>query len=597
MKDFKGKVALITGAANGFGREFVKQAAERGMKIVAVDIEGEEVKACEAIAKELGAEDIICLQADVSLESDVNGVVETALNKYGRIDLLINNAGIGAGGSISTLPLKDWEWMMYTNVFSHIYFMRKVIPVMKQQGTHCNILNVASLAGLITLNLMPGYYATKHAALELARATQMEMELTGADIQVSVYCPGFVQTDLHHCERHRPPRFSDASDPYYQSDAYKKVASIIEGQVLSGYPIDGVGKRCFEAIENDQFYIVTHKEYSPVIRKQIADRVNRVNPDLRNWGGERILVDPGNTDLTGRVALITGAAYGFGKEFVKQAAARKMKIVAVDIMEDALKEIAPLAKELGADDITLIHADVSLYEETEKVVKSTMEKYGQIDLLINNAGTVTSGGVCEVPLQDWEWIFRTNYLSHVYFMRQVVPIMQKQGTHCNILNVCSVAGLITSNSMPAYYATKSAAVALSECIEYEMQEIGANIHLSVFCPGFVQTNLHHHQEYRPARYSDLSDPFYASEMYAQGQQSAAFVVQTGYPIDGFGEHVFKAIEKDQFYIVTHPEFDAHILQQAEYAVNEENPVFVTVEEVIQDVVNIPGKEKVTKLER
>ena len=182
--------------------------------------------------------------------------------------------------------------------------------------------------------------------------------------------------------------------------------------------------------------------------------------------------------LTGKTALITGAAYGFGKEFVKQAAKRKMKIVAVDIMEDELMKLEDVAKEFGAEDITLIPADVSLYEETEKVVKATMDKYGQIDLLMNNAGTCTPGYGFMIPLQDWEWIIRTNFLSHVYFMRQVIPIMKAQGTHCNILNVCSIAGLITSNAMPGYYSTKHAAVQLSRATQYELEEIGADIQVS-----------------------------------------------------------------------------------------------------------------------
>ena len=109
MKDFKGRVAVITGAANGFGFEFVKEAAKRGMKILAVDIEGDEVLACEPVAKELGAEEIVCLQADVSLLEDTEKIVKTAMEKFGQIDLLINNAGTGKGGTISNLPLRDWE--------------------------------------------------------------------------------------------------------------------------------------------------------------------------------------------------------------------------------------------------------------------------------------------------------------------------------------------------------------------------------------------------------------------------------------------------------------------------------------------------------
>ena len=169
-------------------------------------------------------------------------------------------------------------------------------------------------------------------------------------------------------------------------------------------------------------------------------------------------------EFKGKTALITGAAYGFGKEFVKQAAMRGMKIVAVDIMGDELAKLEDIAKECGAEDITLITADVGIYEETEKVVNTALEKYGTIDILMNNAGVAVPGNGYNLPLRDWEWIVQTNFMSHVYFMRQVIPIMIKQGTHCNIMNTCSVAGVINWIGMVPYYATKHAAVALAESI-------------------------------------------------------------------------------------------------------------------------------------
>ncbi|MBQ9063736.1 MAG: SDR family NAD(P)-dependent oxidoreductase, partial [Eubacterium sp.] len=122
-------------------------------------------------------------------------------------------------------------------------------------------------------------------------------------------------------------------------------------------------------------------------------------------------------DFKGKVALITGAAYGFGKEFVKQAAQRGMKIAAVDIIGEELEKVIPIAQELGAEEIITIQADVSIYEETEKVVAATMEKYGAIDLLMNNAGVAVPGNGSNLPLRDWEWIVQTNFMSHIYFMR------------------------------------------------------------------------------------------------------------------------------------------------------------------------------------
>ncbi|MBQ6621776.1 MAG: SDR family NAD(P)-dependent oxidoreductase [Mogibacterium sp.] len=276
-------------------------------------------------------------------------------------------------------------------------------------------------------------------------------------------------------------------------------------------------------------------------------------------------------DFKGRVAIITGAAYGFGNEFVKQAAMRGMKIVAVDIMGEELAKVEAMAKEYGAEDITLITADVSLLEETEKVVNTTLEKYGQIDLLMNNAGIAVPGNGYDLPLRDWEWIVQTNLMSHIYFMRQVIPVMMKQGTHCNIMNTCSVAGVINFLGMVPYYTVKHAAVALAESTNYELQAVGANIRMGVFCPGYVQTHLDHSEEYRPARFQAPEDPYYQSEAFFKGQAEAKHVIETGFPIAGYGEMVFKAIEEDTFYVLPHEMYDGILKIQTGEKLQRKNP--------------------------
>ena len=276
-------------------------------------------------------------------------------------------------------------------------------------------------------------------------------------------------------------------------------------------------------------------------------------------------------DFKGKVAIITGAAYGFGKEFVKQAAQRGMKIVAVDIMGEELAKVEAVAKEYGAEDITLITADVGLYEDTEKVVKTTLEKYGQIDLLMNNAGIAIPGNGYDLPLRDWEWIVQTNFMSHIYFMKQVIPVMAAQGTHCNIMNTCSVAGVINFVGMVPYYAVKHAAVALAESTNYELQAAGVDIAMGVFCPGYVQTHLDHSEEYRPERFKAPEDPYYQSAAFAKGQAEAKYVIETGYPIDGYGELVFKAIEDDQFYVLPHEMYDGILKIQTGEKLQRKNP--------------------------
>lgn len=256
-------------------------------------------------------------------------------------------------------------------------------------------------------------------------------------------------------------------------------------------------------------------------------------------------------DFKNKVAVITGAGNGFGFEIAKECADREMKLVLADIDEKDLGSAVSYLKEKGAD-VTGVHCDVTLDAEVGKMVDVAMDTYGSIDFLVNNAGVAISGPVWELPIQDWDWIVGANLMSQIYAMKRVIPIMLKQGTECHILNVASIAGLITTNGMPAYHTTKHASVALTESTSYDLQAIDANIKMSVFCPGFVQTDLHHHERHRPERFSDKSDTYYSTPQYAAGLKRAEFVITTGMPIDSIGMSVMNGIEEDQFYILTHP---------------------------------------------
>lgn len=137
------------------------------------------------------------LMADVSLESGVDAMIDEAVACFGKIDLLINNAGIMMGGSVVDLPAREWEWAFQVNCMSQVYAMKRVIPIMKQQGTSCHIVNVASAAGLVPSYQMPAYTATKQFCVALTESVSLELEESAKNIKLSVFCPGFVKTSLH----------------------------------------------------------------------------------------------------------------------------------------------------------------------------------------------------------------------------------------------------------------------------------------------------------------------------------------------------------------------------------------------------------------
>lgn len=279
MKEFSGKTALITGAGNGFGAEFAKEAGKRGMKVLAADINEEGARRTRDAIREAGGTSELCV-VDVSLEADIERMVRSAMDAFGRIDLLINNAGIALGGSVVDLPARDWEWIIAVNNLSQVHAMKRVIPIMLAQGSPCHIVNVASLAGLVTLGRMPAYFATKHFSVALSESVFYDLQAMGADIGMSVFCPGYARTDLHHCERHRPGRFASKDDPYYSSEKYKEIQKRAERVVTGGMSLDRIGSIVFRAIERGDFYIETDKKAKLLIARRAGDILFERRPKL-----------------------------------------------------------------------------------------------------------------------------------------------------------------------------------------------------------------------------------------------------------------------------------------------------------------------------
>ncbi|MCI7551728.1 MAG: SDR family NAD(P)-dependent oxidoreductase [Arcanobacterium sp.] len=545
MKYFAGKVALITGGANGIGKAFAIAAAKRGMKIALVDIDAADLVGTAAVLKGLGAE-VVTIETDVTDAAEVKKSVEKTMEAFGQIDLLFNNAGIAPAGDVLELPVIDWQWAVQANLVSHGYYYSEVLPIMEKQGTPGHILATASIAGAIPgFGSNPAYSATKHGALALAEDLRVYMDLHKLDIGVTVYCPGFVQTDLHHSMRHRPERFTDNDDPWYSSDAYRARLNNTNVNISTGIPIDGVGERIFEAVENNDLFVFTHPEYAPLVKHRHAN----IEKDGEAYDGLGIETD---RDFTGQVALITGAASGFGREFAKEAFSRGMKLSLVDIQEDKLKAFAEELEKEGAEVLT-IPADVSLPKDVKATVDKTMERYGQIDVLFANAGVATLGDESHLKPQDWDWAASANLLSHAYYYREVLPIMIKQGTPANIMSTASIAGVIPGFAkVPTYAATKHALVAFVEAAAgYLKDHDVSNVKVSVYCPGFVQTRLQHSDDYRPERFAKGDDPYYESDYYKESAEGLNYLITHGTELEPVAKRLFKALEEGQLYVLTH----------------------------------------------
>lgn len=272
-----------------------------------------------------------------------------------------------------------------------------------------------------------------------------------------------------------------------------------------------------------------------------------------------------------KVVVVTGAGNGIGKALALGCAERGADLVVNDIHGDEAEETAKEIRALGRKAVS-VQADVSLSSECQKIFDVTMKNFDHVDFLINDAGVSAFGNVKEIVEQDIEWVTGVNFYSHWYMMKRFIPQMQKQGNHCQILNVCSIAGLITLAPSPIYFSTKHAAVALSECTYKWLKEIKSNIDLAVFCPGFVQTEMYLTDRHRPERFAKNDDPFYTSPEYAAYDKGNRYVLNNGRPLDEVIEEVFKTLGTENFYILTHPQYDKLLREQGKFQADMVRPI-------------------------
>ena len=281
MKDFSNKVAVITGAANGIGLAIAQECAAREIKIVLADIDGPDLRRATEHLQAKGA-DVLAVETDVMKFQDVQMLGRRALEKFGHVDLLFNNAGVVVAGPAWLLSLNDWEWTMKSNVWGIIHGEKVFIPMMLAQDTECHIVNTSSVAGLLHLNGMSAYHTSKYASVGLSESTYLDLQCVTDKIKMSVFCPGFIQTDLDNCERHRPEIYdNDMSQPYYRSDLYRAEEAQKHKVITGGMPIDTVGSTIFKAIEDEVFYILTHSDLNPLIALRVQNIFDGKGPSMK----------------------------------------------------------------------------------------------------------------------------------------------------------------------------------------------------------------------------------------------------------------------------------------------------------------------------
>ncbi|MBB3256711.1 NAD(P)-dependent dehydrogenase (short-subunit alcohol dehydrogenase family) [Paraburkholderia bannensis] len=270
----------------------------------------------------------------------------------------------------------------------------------------------------------------------------------------------------------------------------------------------------------------------------------------------------------GRVAVITGAASGFGRAFAQQAAALGMKLVLADVDADALEGAVAAMREQGAQAIG-VRTDVRDPAQVDALAKATLDAWGKVHLLFNNAGVGTGGFAWESSAKDWDWVFGVNVMGVANGVRSFTPAMLAQGERAHIVNTASVAGLLSPTAMAVYNASKHAVVSLTETLYHDLKNVSDKVGCSLLCPAFVPTGIANAERSRPDDLRNDAPP-------TRSQQAADLQLQRAVRSgrltpDDVAKATFDAVRDGRFYILTHPGILASVKLRHEDIETQRNP--------------------------
>ena len=263
MSQFADKTAIISGGAEGIGLSIAKALGEQKMNIVLADIDQKNLEKASLELRGSGIS-VLPVALDVADEAQWHDAAQQAIERFGKIHMVVNNAGIGGDtGPIQNAQTKGWQWALDVNLMGVMYGAKVMVPLIKQHGEGGWIINVASMAGMGGIPYNGAYTATKTAVVALSESWAAELQSKG--IKVSVLCPAFVQTRIYDSNRNRPLKYqSDTATPTNEDSFADKTKHLVE----NGIDVSIVGKRVVEALNDGELYIFTHPNYRAIVQRR-----------------------------------------------------------------------------------------------------------------------------------------------------------------------------------------------------------------------------------------------------------------------------------------------------------------------------------------
>ncbi len=280
MQEFDGKVAAVTGAASGIGLALATRFVAEGMKVALADVERDALD--EAVAK-LRADGgtVIGVPCDVSDAASVQGFADAVMAEFGAVHVVCNNAGVGGGGLSWEMSLSTWQWVLGVNLWGVIHGIRSFVPLLLQQPDGGHVVNTASVAGLVAAPFMGPYNASKHAVVGLSETLHHELTFMGANVKVSVLCPGWVNTRIADSERNRPAHLADTSAALGDGEG-SPMRDVLQSMLEQGMAPSDVAAKVFAAIRDEQFWVLTHDDaddmWVQAVQRRLTSLQERSNP-------------------------------------------------------------------------------------------------------------------------------------------------------------------------------------------------------------------------------------------------------------------------------------------------------------------------------
>jgi len=278
---WRGRTAVITGAASGFGLEASRIAARRGMNVVMADVQADALALSAHEIEGLGAQ-VLTHRLDVAKAAEVEALGAATVQRFGAPHFVFNNAGVGAGGLIWEHTLKDWEWVIGVNLMGVAHGVRVFTPLMlaaaeADPGYRGHIVNTASMAGWLNAPNMGVYNVAKSGVVSMSETLYQDLALVSEQVHAHLLSPFFVPTGIHKSERNRPQEFTEGGLKLTRSQL---IAQAMSDKAVSSGKLTAaqIAQFVFDAMDENRFYVFSHPKSLAGLQTRLEDVMALRNP-------------------------------------------------------------------------------------------------------------------------------------------------------------------------------------------------------------------------------------------------------------------------------------------------------------------------------